>query len=945
MRNRAITKMSVALVAVLVLLMGNAAAVLGAPPSQEDRQPRGLFGEVVRIDGDTIIVQTASGDEVTVVTGPDTEFRAPNSGVGGDASPQVGRRVAVVLAPSEDGLVARSVMVLSGPDRDQGRRQGQGNPIVHASGVVIEIDDGALALITDNGELRLEFGLNGVPVEVGDSVTLAGTRDEESGTLRVRSAQGLGRTIQRLRDNIEGIENEVVERDDQVNHIARLKRLAEEISQRQLKLLESVEARVPEQAAKAVERALRNIQESTRAIERAIERSVELRGKQDREAKRLEHPSVRALPNGVKPSLADVAEALGITQDELLAILRAGRSLAQAADERGLDVDGLRERIVNIIRARLQRLAESGQLDAAAVDLILADIRANIGQLIERIFSDDRVRIDLPFSLEDLAALIGMEPSQFFALLREGLTPAEIAEQAGISRETLEERLHELARQRVDALVESGALTAEDGEKFIARLIENIGKLLDRAREEDKDERRERPDVDLNLSLDRELIARLLGLSVEELVAMLREGMTIQEIMERQGVSAQDIIEGLLAPVRERITNAVEQGNLDRQRAAAILAKAREQIIQMLRSFGSNRGSGENRATDQRTAKPNQGSNPLYAGVPLSANDVASALGVSPSELQKWLGSDSGIRGLLEERGIEASTLVDKLLRVVEERFTRPDNASDVAREKIISVLAETKRRLLNDLGAERSVRTADVRGGANRSGSRVLSALPFDLRRIAEAMGVETDRLEALMAEGLTVAQIADRAGVNLGRIVSSLTAASERQARVAIERGEVSEDEVRRKLEEGRRSMERALEGFKLGNNDRQRLSDSERQPDRLLNDEERRKRDAQLRTRQRERREVEARERDGSDLLRERLDAARDRFRTQRRSDGREPNGDRTRSITPDTRTRNGPTPTPESDRDRLTDSAQTDGTTSDETRTDETRTDGTTSDATR
>ena len=100
----------------------------------------------------------------------------------------------------------------------------------------------------------------------------------------------------------------------------------------------------------------------TPAVSGAQDESTTTTASDDTEAGRLERP----LKAHHGERLAAAAEALGMTQDELVAELRAGRSIAQVAEERDVDLDTVvgalvaegTEQLEAAIEALPERMAE-----------------------------------------------------------------------------------------------------------------------------------------------------------------------------------------------------------------------------------------------------------------------------------------------------------------------------------------------------------------------------------------------------------------------------------------------------------------------------------------------------------------------------------------------------------------------------------------------------------
>lgn len=80
--------------------------------------------------------------------------------------------------------------------------------------------------------------------------------------------------------------------------------------------------------------------------------------------------------------LSAAATALGVTQDELRAALREGRTLAQVAEDEGVAVDTLVQALAEAARARIAQAVTDGRLTQAQADERLADLTARITERV-----------------------------------------------------------------------------------------------------------------------------------------------------------------------------------------------------------------------------------------------------------------------------------------------------------------------------------------------------------------------------------------------------------------------------------------------------------------------------------------------------------------------------------------------------------------------------------
>ncbi len=88
-----------------------------------------------------------------------------------------------------------------------------------------------------------------------------------------------------------------------------------------------------------------------------------------------------------------------------------------------------------------------------------------------------------------------------------------------------------------------------------------------------------------------EALTDLLGIDAQELRTQLRDGATLAEIAQAQGVEVQAVVDELVAELDERLTNAVENGRIDQAEADQKLADAEAKITDMVNNGRPERGA------------------------------------------------------------------------------------------------------------------------------------------------------------------------------------------------------------------------------------------------------------------------------------------------------------------------------------------------------------------
>ncbi len=88
-------------------------------------------------------------------------------------------------------------------------------------------------------------------------------------------------------------------------------------------------------------------------------------------------------------------------------------------------------------------------------------------------------------------------------------------------------------------------------------------------------------------------IAEMLGLEGSEMREALRNGSSIAELAEAQGIDSADIVDAIVARAEERLDTAVENGRIDDAQAAEMLTQAAERAEDLVNGeieFGGRRG-------------------------------------------------------------------------------------------------------------------------------------------------------------------------------------------------------------------------------------------------------------------------------------------------------------------------------------------------------------------
>jgi hypothetical protein len=157
-----------------------------------------------------------------------------------------------------------------------------------------------------------------------------------------------------------------------------------------------------------------------------------------------EEPAPDAAPVRSGPLVA-AADALGVNARELAEALRSGKTLADIAQEKNVDVDA-------VIDAMVAAAVANGRDEAKAREAITKFV--NEGRPDG--YGHHRARRAVGAELDAAAGALGMERSALVQELRDGKTIAEVAQEKGVDVDTVIDAMVAPVRERISTFVNEG---------------------------------------------------------------------------------------------------------------------------------------------------------------------------------------------------------------------------------------------------------------------------------------------------------------------------------------------------------------------------------------------------------------------------------------------------------------------------------------------------------
>ena len=255
---------------------------------------------------------------------------------------------------------------------------------------------------------------------------------------------------------------------------------------------------------------------------------------------------------------AVVADALGITVEELEAAHEAGQRLPELAEELGVDIETVEAAVQAAREEAINQAVEDGTITQEQADQILSGEGRNgfghghNGRRGGNSFFDREAMQTV------VADALGITVEELEAAHEAGQRLPELAEELGIDIETVEAAVQTAREEAINQAVEDGTITQEQADQILSGEGRG-GRFNAAAGIIDKDALKA-------------TAAEALGITVEELDAAREAGQRLPELAEELGVDIETVQEAVEAAKAEMVQQAVEDGTITQEQADQILS-------------------------------------------------------------------------------------------------------------------------------------------------------------------------------------------------------------------------------------------------------------------------------------------------------------------------------------------------------------------------------------
>jgi hypothetical protein len=290
-------------------------------------------------------------------------------------------------------------------------------------------------------------------------------------------------------------------------------------------------------------------------------------------------------PRPIQALIEIVSEETGLEPREIAAQAREGMSLADIITANDGSVEVVIDAAVSEATEQINAALAEGRISQEQADNRLANLEDNITRALngERFPNrgEGRPRMQAAQALIEAATIeTGLEAHDLMQQMHDGSALADIITANGGNVENVVANAVAEATERINAAVVEGRISQEQADELLASLETVFTEAVN-------GQFPERPGRPGQRSFARGLaqqVAEATGLEVSEVVAQVRDGVTVAELLTANGVDVTNFTNDVIANASERLAQAVENGRITQERADEMIAQLIERLLEILNS-------------------------------------------------------------------------------------------------------------------------------------------------------------------------------------------------------------------------------------------------------------------------------------------------------------------------------------------------------------------------
>ena len=189
--------------------------------------------------------------------------------------------------------------------------------------------------------------------------------------------------------------------------------------------------------------------------------------------------------------LAAAAEALGMTEAELITELQAGKSIKQVADAKNKDIDAVIAKMTAAMKAHLDEEVASGEHTQAEADAKLAEFKTRVTEMVNQVgmphgkggpAEGRRGHGPAKFATANLAKVLKLTDAELQTQLQSGKTIKQIADAQNVDISDVKTVLADDFKAHLDEEVASGEHTQAEADAKLAEFKTRLDDMVNGVR-------------------------------------------------------------------------------------------------------------------------------------------------------------------------------------------------------------------------------------------------------------------------------------------------------------------------------------------------------------------------------------------------------------------------------------------------------------------------------
>ncbi len=282
--------------------------------------------------------------------------------------------------------------------------------------------------------------------------------------------------------------------------------------------------------------------------------------------------------------------------------------------------------------------------------------------------------------IQAVADLTGLEVSAIREARQEGKSLAAIAQEAGVTEDTLISKIAELEKSKLQTALDDGKITQDQYDKLTADLKTRIKVMVENTKEPNGP-RGEGMGPGFGPGGCLQAVADLTGQDLKTIMDARQEGKSLAAIAEAAGVSEDTLISKIAADEKARLQTALDDGKITQEKHDELAANIESRVKEIVEN------------TDVMPAPEMRGMGPGFGpGGCLQA--VADLTGQDLKTIMDARQEGKSLAAIAEAAGVSEDTLISKIAADEKARLQTALDDGKITQEKYDEMVADIETRI-----------------------------------------------------------------------------------------------------------------------------------------------------------------------------------------------------------------------------------------------------------